>query len=64
MIEPTESESKESLDYLIESMIKISKEIQDDSEKLTNAPVVAVRKRLDEVKAAKRPNLRWLPKVD
>ena len=63
MIEPTESESKESLDYLIDSMIKISKEIKNrEIGKLVEAPKITVRGRLDEVRAAKRPILRWLPK--
>ncbi len=62
MIEPTETESKESIDYFIDVMITISKEIKNrEIGKLVEAPKAAIRKRLDEVKAAKNPNLRWLP---
>jgi glycine dehydrogenase subunit 2 len=63
MIEPTETESKESIDYFIDVMITIAKEIKNrEIGKLVEAPKAAIRKRLDEVKAAKNPNLRWLPK--
>jgi glycine dehydrogenase subunit 2 len=59
MIEPTETESKEDIDYFIDVMKTISQEIKETPELLHDAPVMAFRKRLDEVKAAKHPKLRW-----
>lgn len=59
MIEPTETESKESLDEFCDVMIKISEEIKTSPELLKNAPHNTVVKRLDEVKAVKEPKLKW-----
>ena len=59
MIEPTESESKESLDEFIEAMININKEIQENPEAVKSAPRNTPVARLDEVKAAKDLNVRW-----
>ena len=59
MIEPTETESKETLDYFISSMIKISEEAKNDPEILRNAPHNTPNSRLDEALAARKPNLRW-----
>ena len=59
MIEPTESESKESLDEFIQAMIKINKEIQENPEVVKSAPRNTPVTRLDEVKAAKDLNVRW-----
>jgi glycine dehydrogenase subunit 2 len=59
MIEPTESESKESLDEFIEAMININKEIQENPEVVKSAPRNTPVARLDEVKAAKDLNVRW-----
>jgi glycine dehydrogenase subunit 2 len=56
MIEPTETESKETLDAFAETLLKIAKE---DSEYLHNAPHHLAISRPDEVKAAKEPILRW-----
>ncbi len=57
MIEPTETESKESMDCFIDAMKKIAKEIQDDPALLHNAPHHTPVKRLDETKAVKEPIL-------
>ncbi len=59
MIEPTETESKETLDYFISIIENIVKEIEENPEILHNAPTKTPVKRLDEVKAAKEPILKW-----
>ncbi|MFP4013625.1 MAG: aminomethyl-transferring glycine dehydrogenase subunit GcvPB [Chitinispirillaceae bacterium] len=53
MIEPTETESKETLDSFIEAMIQLSREAQDDSKGLLEAPYTSPVSRLNETKAAK-----------
>ncbi|MCK4259252.1 MAG: aminomethyl-transferring glycine dehydrogenase subunit GcvPB [Halanaerobiales bacterium] len=59
MIEPTETEGKETLDAFAETMIRIAKEIEENPETVTNAPLNTVVGRLDEVTAARKPILRW-----
>ena len=59
MIEPTETESKETLDYFIEVMKKIDKEVDSSLDIVKNAPHNTPVGRLDEVKAARNPDLRW-----
>lgn len=59
MVEPTETESRETLDYFIESMLKINKEIEENAQTLHNAPHTTPVKRVDEVRAARNPDLRW-----
>lgn len=59
MIEPTETESKETLDEFIDSMVKIAKEADSDSELLKTAPHNTVIRRPDEVQAARTPILTW-----
>jgi len=59
MIEPTETESKETLDEFASSMIQIKKEIEEDPSLFKEAPHNLSIGRLDEVKAAKELNLRW-----
>jgi glycine dehydrogenase subunit 2 len=59
MIEPTESESLETLDAYIDALINIAKEAKEDPEKLKNAPYNSPVRRLDDVKAARNPILRW-----
>ena len=56
MMEPTETESKETLEHFAKTMIKIRDE---DSNFLHNAPHTLDISRPDEVKAAKEPILRW-----
>jgi glycine dehydrogenase subunit 2 len=58
MIEPTETESKQSLDYFIEVMNKIYEETIDNPKLLKNAPLNLPVKRLDAVLAARKPILR------
>jgi len=59
MIEPTEAENKETLDYFIQAMIAINKEIEQNLEKVKAAPHTASVKRVDEVRAARFPDLKW-----
>ncbi|PTM58472.1 aminomethyl-transferring glycine dehydrogenase subunit GcvPB [Desmospora activa] len=64
MIEPTETESKETLDRFVEVMIQIAKEAEDNPEVIQEAPHHTVVKRLDEVTAARKPVLRWEKESD
>lgn len=59
MIEPTETESKETLDEFIEVMEKIHQEAIEDTETVLNAPHDTLVRRLDEVSAARNPVIRW-----
>ena len=61
MIEPTETESKETLDAFAEAMLNIAAEAQENPDLLHQAPHTAPVTRLDEVRAARRPKLRWKP---
>ncbi|WP_277423836.1 aminomethyl-transferring glycine dehydrogenase subunit GcvPB [Staphylospora marina] len=63
MIEPTETESKETLDRFIDVMIQIAKEAEEQPEIVQEAPHNTVIKRLDEVTAARKPVLRWEKKA-
>ncbi len=58
MIEPTETESRETLDSFADALLKIREE---DSEFLQHAPHTLTIQRPDEVKAAKEPILKWKP---
>ena len=59
MIEPTETESKETLDAFIDAMIQIAREVEENPEIVQDAPHTTVIKRLDETKAARKPVLRY-----
>ena len=59
MIEPTETESVETLDAFIEVMKTIAKEAANDPSLLHSAPHNTPNTRLDEAKAARHPDLRW-----
>ena len=61
MIEPTETESKETLDGFIEIMKHIAAEAISDPESLKTAPHTTPVRRLDETTAARQPVLRYLP---
>ncbi|MDQ3692143.1 MAG: aminomethyl-transferring glycine dehydrogenase subunit GcvPB [Chloroflexota bacterium] len=61
MIEPTETESKESLDFFIAAMRQIADEVEQNPELVRTAPHRTEFKRLDEVGANRRLNLRWRP---
>lgn len=60
LIEPTETESKDSIDRFISVMKQFAADIQNgDTEKFHDYPLSTPRRRLDEVKAAREPKLRW-----
>lgn len=59
MIEPTETESKETLDEFIAIMEKILQEAREHPEQLLQAPQQTPVRRLDETLAARKPVLRW-----
>lgn len=59
MIEPTETESKESLDTFINALLQISREIEKKPSLVREAPHTTPILRLDEVAANRYPELRW-----
>lgn len=59
MIEPTESESKQSLDYFISVMKQIAKEARENPEIVNSAPANTPVGKLDEAKAAKNLDVCW-----
>ena len=59
MIEPTESESKETLDAFCEAMLAIAREADESPELVKGAPYTAPLGRLDEATAARKPVFRW-----
>lgn len=61
MIEPTETESKETLDRFCDAMYKIAREIEDNPEIVKSAPHTRSVRRLDEVRAVKALDIRWRP---
>ncbi|HVP48785.1 MAG TPA: hypothetical protein VMT32_19465, partial [Bryobacteraceae bacterium] len=61
MIEPTESESKEECDLFIDAMKSIAEEAATTPEVVKSAPHSTRLRRLDEVRAARNPVLRWKP---
>ncbi len=63
MIEPTETESKETLDAFIEAMFDIDTEAKTDPARVKTAPHLPIVGRLDETRAVRKPILRWTPKA-
>ncbi len=61
MIEPTETESKETLDAFVATLRTIVETAKRDPEELFAAPVNTVVGRVDETRAARQPDLRWRP---
>lgn len=59
MIEPTETESKESIDHFAEAMLTIADEAANEPDEVTNAPHTTEYKRLDEVGANRSLDIRW-----
>src|SRR5665213_1962021 len=59
MIEPTESESREELDLLIDALKQIAREAEENPELVQTAPHTTRVQRLDETTAARKPILRW-----
>ena len=64
MIEPTETESKQTLDAFADALLRIAEEARTQPELLKEAPHHAPVRRLDEVRAARYPKLRDVPGVD
>jgi glycine dehydrogenase subunit 2 len=61
MIEPTETESKETIDGFIQCLLTIAQEAADHPDLVKGAPTATVVGRLDEVTAARKPVVRWKP---
>ncbi len=61
LIEPTETESKETLDRFVEVMAKLLDDAANDTERMKGAPYTTPVRRLDDVKAAKELDLAWQP---
>jgi glycine dehydrogenase subunit 2 len=59
MVEPTETESMETMDEFIAAMKSIAREAREEPELLHSAPHISPVRRLDEVKAARSPKLKW-----
>ncbi len=63
LIEPTESESKVSLDLFIAALRDLAMAAKaGKTERFSGAPYFAPRRRLDETRAARQPILRWTPR--
>lgn len=63
LIEPTESEDKDTLDGFVEAMVKILEEATQDIEHVKGAPYTQPNRRFDEVKAARELDIRWTGEV-
>ena len=61
LIEPTETESRETLDAFVEAMAAIRREMAEDPERLRGAPWTTPVRRLDDVRAARVLDLAWRP---
>ena len=61
MIEPTETETRETLDYFVSVMRQIAEEARTNPEVVKTAPHTTPVGRLDQALAARKPNLRWTP---
>jgi glycine dehydrogenase subunit 2 len=59
MVEPTETESKRTMDEFVDAMLVIDREAQENPDLVRSAPHTTPVKRLDEVRAARHPDLRW-----
>lgn len=60
MIEPTESEHKEMLDDFVETMIQIAQTAKENPEEILSAPHTTPVKKIDEVQAARHPDLKYI----
>jgi glycine dehydrogenase subunit 2 len=63
MIEPTETESKETLDAFCDAMIRIAREAEREPAVIHEAPVTTPVRRLDQTRAARDPDLKWSRKA-
>jgi glycine dehydrogenase subunit 2 len=64
MIEPTETESKETLDAFVAALREIVETAKREPQEILAAPVNTVVGRIDETRAARQPDLRWYPSAD
>jgi glycine dehydrogenase subunit 2 len=64
MVEPTETESKETIDGLAEALNQIAREAESDPELVHGAPVTTPVRRPDEARAARSLKVRWEPNTD
>lgn len=61
LIEPTETEDKETLDHFVEAMIAVQQEVETEPDLVKSAPHSLPVKRLDDVRAVRQLNVRWQP---
>jgi glycine dehydrogenase subunit 2 len=61
LIEPTETETKQTLDEFVDALHQIKREAETQPELLKGAPHLTRLRRLDETRAARKPVLRWRP---
>jgi glycine dehydrogenase subunit 2 len=61
LIEPTETETKQELDAFVDAMTAIRDQAHSDPQKVKDAPVTTPVRRLDDVRAARQPDLAWRP---
>jgi Glycine cleavage system protein P (pyridoxal-binding), C-terminal domain len=61
LIEPTETESRQTLDAFVEALKEIRAEAEEDATMVKGAPYTTPVRRLDDVKAAREPDLAWKP---
>ena len=61
LIEPTESETKETLDRFVDALVEIREEAREDAARVRGAPYTLPVRRLDDVKAARQLDLAWRP---
>jgi glycine dehydrogenase subunit 2 len=61
MIEPTETEGKETLDRFASALRSVAQELREEPDFVRRSPYSKPTGRLDEVGAARKPNLRWSP---
>ena len=65
LVEPTESESKQTLDHFCDVMLDLARDARaGNAARFTAAPTRAPRRRLDETRAARQPKLKWEPPVE
>lgn len=63
MIEPTETETKQTIDEFVQAMADIKREATENPELVKHAPHDTRLRRLDEARAARKPRLRWTPET-
>jgi glycine dehydrogenase subunit 2 len=64
MIEPTETESKDTLDHFAGIMLAIDEESKTSPDTVRNAPHKTPVRKVDDALASRKPNLRWQPKAE